>query len=303
VTAGPGRRAVGRLHADELDVDEALVRRLLASQFPEWAGLPVVALPVGGTDNAIFRLGDELSVRLPRRRDTSPGPFDTEFEWLPRLGRLLPQPVPTPMALGTPGEGYPHEWAVYDWLDGEDAATARLDLHRAAVDLAGLIGALWSIDPTGGPPPGGRGGPLRPRDRAARAGIAALAGSIDVEAVTAVWDDALAAPEWDRAAVWVHGDLDARNLLVRDGRIAGVLDWASLCVGDPACDVKVAWAVLDAETRPVFRDLLGIDDATWARGRGWAVSQAVIALPYYMHTYPAIVREARRWLAEALADS
>jgi aminoglycoside phosphotransferase (APT) family kinase protein len=101
--------------------------------------------------------------------------------------------------------------------------------------------------------------------------------------------------------VWIHGDLDARNLLVRDGRITGVLDWGAACVGDPACDVKVAWAVLDAATRPVFRELLDIDDATWARGRGWALSQAIIALPYYLHTYPAIVEEARRWLAEALA--
>jgi aminoglycoside phosphotransferase (APT) family kinase protein len=291
------------MHADELDVDETLVRRLLAAQYPGWADLPIEALPVGGTDNAIFRLGDGLSARLPRRSKQAPGSFDKELEWLPRLAPLLPFSVPTPVARGAPGEGYPNEWAVFDWLDGDDASAAPLDLSRAAVDLAKLLRAMLGIDPAGGPPPGGRGGQLHPRDEATRAGIAELAGSIDADAVTAVWEQALAAPVWDRPPVWIHGDLDARNLLVRDGRLTGVLDWGSACVGDPACDVKVAWAVLDAETRPIFRELLEIDDATWARGRGWALSQAMIALPYYLHTYPAIVQEARRWLAEALVDS
>jgi aminoglycoside phosphotransferase (APT) family kinase protein len=291
-----------RMHADELDTDEALVHRLLAAQFPAWAELPIEALPVGGTDNAIFRLGDELSVRLPRRRKWAPGSFDKEFEWLPRLSPSLSLRVPTPVARGAPGEGYPHEWAVYDWLDGDDATSAPLELPRAAIDLAELIDALQSIDPGGAPSADGRGGPLRPRDQATRAGIAALADSIDVDAATAAWEHALAAPDWDRAPVWIHGDLDARNLLVRNGRITGVIDWSCLCVGDPACDVKVAWAVLDAGSRPVFRERLEIDDATWSRGRGWALSQAVIAMQYYLHTYPVIVQEAKRWLAEALAD-
>lgn len=290
------------MHADELETDAALVRRLLAAQFPPWAKLPINALPAGGTDNAIYRLGDELSVRLPRRRSWTAGSWDKEFEWLPKLAPLLPLPVPAPVARGAPAEGYPHEWAVYNWLDGEDAASAPLHLPRATVDLAELLLALWRIDPAGGPPPGGRGGPLLPRDQPTRAAIAELGDAIDTDAVTAAWEQALAAPDWDRPPVWIHGDLDARNLLVKDGRITGVLDWGSLCVGDPASDVKVAWAVLDADTRPIFRELLEIDDATWARGRGWALSQALIALPYYLHTYPVIVQEARRWLAEALAD-
>lgn len=290
------------MHVDELETDETLVRRLLAAQFPSWADLPIEVLPTGGTDNAIYRLGDQLSVRLPRRREWAPSSLDKEFEWLPKLTPLLPLATPTPIARGTPTEGYPHEWAIYDWLDGEDAASSHLDRSRAAVDLAGLLAALQRIDPAGGPPPAGRGGPLRPRDQFTRAGIAALAGSIDADAVTEAWEHALAAPDWDEPPVWIHGDLDARNLLVRDGGITGVIDWSCLCVGDPACDVKLAWAVLDAETRPVFRELLEVDDATWARGRGWALSQAIRALAYYMDTYPVIVQEARRWLAEALAD-
>ena len=291
----------GRLHADELDIDVGLVRRLLAAQFPQYAELPLEELAVGGTDNAIYRLGDELSVRLPRRQHAR-GSLDDEFEWLPRLAPVLPFSIPTPVARGAPGEGFPNEWAVYDWLDGDDATCAEVDLPNAAVDLATLLTALQRVDPTGAPPPAGRGGPLRPRDDAVRAGITALGDTIDATAVTSAWETALAAPDWDRPPVWIHGDLDARNLLVSDGRITGVLDWASACVGDPACDVKVAWAVLDAETRPVFRELLQIDEATWARGRGWALSQALIALPYYLHTYPQIVREAWRWLDQALTD-
>ena len=291
------------MHEDEIETDEALVRRLLAAQFPQWAELPITALAAGGTDNAIYRLGADLSVRLPRRGDWAAGSLGKEFEWLPKLAPLLPLPVPQPVARGVAGEGYPHEWSVFTWLDGDDATSAPLDPGRAAVDLAELLGAMWRTDPAGAPSPGGRGGSLRPRDESVRAGILALGELIDAAAVTAAWEHALAVPEWDRAAVWVHGDLDARNLVVRDGRITGVLDWNLICAGDPACDVKVAWAVLDAETRPTFRELLEIDDATWARGRGWALSQALIALPYYLHTYPAIVEQAWRWLAEVLADS
>jgi aminoglycoside phosphotransferase (APT) family kinase protein len=292
----------GRMHVDELDADEALVRRLLAAQFPQWAELPIAALPAGGTDNAIFRLGDELSVRLPRRPAPWGGLLDKEFEWLPKLAPLLPLAIPTPVARGVPGDGYPHEWAIYNWLDGIDATSADLDLPRAAGDLADFLAALRRIDPTGGPPPTGRGGPLRLRDEATRAGIAALANAIDTTAVTAAWEVALDAPEWDRPLMWIHGDLDARNLLVRERQITGVVDWGAVCIGDPACDVKVAWTVLDAHTRPIFRELLEIDDATWARGRGWALSHALIALPYYLHTYPVIVQEAWRWLDEALAE-
>ena len=285
-----------RLHADGIETDVALVRRLLAGQFPEWAELPVDPLPVGGTDNAIYRLGDELSVRLPIK-PTSPGDQDLEFRWLPVLAPRLPLAIPEPLALGEPAEGYPNEWAVHRWLPGEDATVAPLHLEQAAIDLADFIAALWRVDAAGGPS-GGRGEPLAQRDEQTRACIEELG----IEGATAVWDEALGAAVHEGAPVWVHGDLDNRNLLLEDGRITGVLDWSCACAGDPACDVKVAWAVLDAETRPVFRARLGVDDATWARARGWAVSQAVIALPYYLETYPAIVREARRWLSEALAD-
>ena len=291
------------MHADELEIDVALVRSLLAGQFTELAELPIRALPHGGTDNAIYRLGERLSVRLPRRRSASREALDRELTWIPRLAAQLPYAVPLPVGRGRPANGYPHEWGIFEWLDGEDASVAPLDLRRAAVDLATLVRSLHRIDTAGAPGPGGRGGPLLPRDDAVRAAIAALGDLVDAGAVTAAWESALAAPDWSRPGVWVHGDLDARNLLVEGGRITGVLDWGSTCAGDPACDVKVAWAVLDAETRPAFRAALGVDDATWARGRGWALSQALIALPYYLDTYPAMVEQAWRWLGQVLQDT
>jgi aminoglycoside phosphotransferase (APT) family kinase protein len=296
-----------RMHADEVDIDAALVGRLVASQFPEWAELPLEPVRFFGTDNAIYRLGDQLAVRLPRRPQNVLQ-LEKERRWLPQLAARLPLAVPVPLAAGQPGEGYPFEWAVYRWLQGEPGtATPIADLAQAASDLAGFLAALQKIDPAGGPPPGEhnflRGVPLAARDEDARAAIAALGDEVDTAAVTEVWEAALAAPEWARAPVWIHGDLDARNLLVDDGMISAVIDFGSLGIGDPACDVMVAWKILSAETRELFRMALAVDDATWARARGWAVSQAVIALTYYtLETNPVLVREARHWLAEVLVD-
>jgi aminoglycoside phosphotransferase (APT) family kinase protein len=295
------------MHADELEVDADLVRRLLAGQFPEWARLPLEPVRPLGTDNANFRLGDELVVRLPRRERTSIT-LEKERRWLPRLAPDLPLAVPEPLADGAPTEGYPFAWSVYRWLPGEIAAVASItDTARLADDLAEFIGALQRIDPWGGPPPGEhnffRGEPLAARDQSTRDAIASLEGELDARAVTAIWDDGLAAPEWAGPPLWIHGDLDARNLLVRDGRLSAVLDFGSLGVGDPACDVMVAWKMLPPDARKLFREALSVDDATWARGRGWAVSQVVGALAYYTEeTNAVLVREARRWLAWVLAD-
>lgn len=294
------------MHADELDVDAALVRQLFAKQFPEWAELPIEPVYPRGTDNALFRLGDELVARLPRRKRTV-GTLQKEVRWLPRLAPLLPLAVPVPVAEGEPAEGYPFPWSVYTWLQGENATTERIaDRAQFAADLAQFIIALQRIDPTGGPPPDehnfGRGEPLERRDAATRASISALAGEIDVDAVTATWEEALRAPQWQGAPVWIHGDLDSRNLLIENGRLSGVIDFGCLGVGDPACEVMVAWKVLTAETRELFRGALSVDQATWARSRGWALSQALMALAYYtLETNAVLVRESQRWLAEVLA--
>jgi aminoglycoside phosphotransferase (APT) family kinase protein len=296
-----------KMHADEVDTDAALVGRLLAAQFSHRAGLPVEPVPSAGTDNALYRLGDDMVVRLPRTERTGVT-LEKERRLLPRLAPLLPLAVPLPLADGVPAEGYPFEWSVYRWLEGETASVVGIaDLGQAAADLARFMVDLQQIDSGGGPPPGAhnffRGVPLAARDAPTRAAIASLRGAIDTGAATAAWEKALRAPEWEGPPVWIHGDLDSRNLLVEQGRLTAVLDWGGLAVGDPACDVMAAWKVLSAETRDIFLTALSVDEPTRARARGWALSQAVIALSYYtLETNPELVLEARRWLAEVLAE-
>jgi aminoglycoside phosphotransferase (APT) family kinase protein len=276
------------MHENELPIDDVLVRRLVGEQFPEWAGLPLTRVEPWGTVNAIYRLGDELSVRLPRLVEWS----DEEHlvaEWLPRFAAALPVPVPEPLAEGVPADGYPCHWSVCTWIDGDTGIAAPWDPLPAAGTLAGLVAALRGLDPAGGPPSRDR---LAHRDDEMRARVTRLG-----ERAIEVWEEALAAPAWDGPPVWCHGDLDSRNWLVRDRRIVGVIDWESFGVGDPAADVMAAWKLHSAEAAQVFRDALGIDDATWARARGWAVSQAASALNYYtMENNAPLVVEARRWL-------
>jgi aminoglycoside phosphotransferase (APT) family kinase protein len=295
------------MHPDELDTDAALVERLLTQQFPHWAGLSIEPVLTMGTDNALYRLGDDMVVRLPRRpRDSIV--LEKECRWLPKLAPLLPLDVPIPLAKGAPGAGFPLAWSVYSWLRGENAVLARLtDLSRAASDLARFLAALQEIDPAEGPPPGEhnafRGAPLAERDEATRSAIASLGSSIDDRSVSGVWKAALRAPEWDREPVWIHGDLDARNVLAVDGYLSAVIDFGCLGVGDPAYDVMVAWKMLSRESRQTFRAALAVDDATWARARGLALSQSLMALSYYtLETNAVLVLEARRWLAEVLDD-
>src|SRR5215208_3808061 len=302
-----GVRPAAKMHADEVHVDVPLVRRLLERQFPKWADLPIEPVVPRGTDNALFRLGDEMVARLPRRERTVVT-LEKERAWLPRIAPSLPVAVPRPLEDGVPGDGYPFPWAIYTWLEGETASAERIgDREAFARDLGESVAVLQGIDPTDGPPPGEhnffRGEPLVRRDAATRAAIPSLEARIDTEAVTAAWEEALQAPEWERPPVWIHGDLDSRNLLVQDGRLSAVIDFGSLGVGDPACDAMVAWKVLTADTRDIFRSVLSIDDPTWARGRGWALSQALGAMSYYtLETNAVLVLEADRWLAAVVAD-
>lgn len=279
------------MHADELEIDPGLVRRLVAAQFPQWAGLPLRRIEPSGTVHAIFRLGDELAVRLPRREGAE-APGGKELEWLARLAPQLPLDMPVPVAQGRPGDGYPWHWEVHTWVEGEVRPAHEIDAVRAAHDLAAFVAALQRIDPAGAPQ--GRGVPLAERDECFRHWLARYEGD---RTVAAEWDRALAAPAWGGPPVWHHGDLDARNWLVRDGRIGGVIDWGEMGVGDPACDVQVAWKLGSAAARDAFRAALPTDDATWDRARGWVVSQAVGVLAYYTPENNApLFREAERWL-------
>jgi aminoglycoside phosphotransferase (APT) family kinase protein len=285
------------MHADELLIDEALVRRLLAEQFPDWADRPLSRVQPEGTVNAIFRLGDELSLRLPRR-DGPTEPGGKELEWLPRLAPQLPLEIPVPIAQGHPSDGYPWYWDIHRWVDGDSAPVVAIDAVQAARDLAALVAALQQVDPAGAPR--GRGIPLAERDPDIRYWLGRYDGA---PAVTPAWERALAAPPWDGPPVWHHGDLDVRNWLVRDGRISGVIDWGSMGVGDPACDVMGAWKLHSGAARDAFREALAVDDATWERARGWVVSQAVAALAYYTpENNPALYREAETWLDLVLSE-
>ncbi len=291
--------------ADNVAIDVSLVGRLVAAQFPQWADLEIRRVEFDGWDNRTFRLGEDMSVRMPSAEGYAPQ-VEKEHRWLPRLAPLLPLPIPTPLAMGAPGEGYPWHWSVYRWLDGEIATLERIaDLHHFATRLAHFLTALQRIDPAGGPPPGPhsfyRGGPLAIYDAETQQAIETLNGKIDTDAAIAVWEAALRAT-WLGPPVWFHGDVAAGNLLVRDGRLSAVIDFGCSGVGDPACDMTVAWTLLSGDSREAFRSALPVDDATWARGRGWALWKGLITLAEYMDTDPAKAGEARRVIEEVLAD-
>jgi aminoglycoside phosphotransferase (APT) family kinase protein len=293
-----------RMHADEIETDPALVRRLLGGQFPQWADLPIYRVESYGTDHDIYRLGDRLSARLPRI-GWATEQAATEAEWLPRLARRLPLALPVQLAMGRPAEGYPFNWSVYEWLPGENANGTIDDLDEAARDLAAFVKALRQVDTTGAHPrpPHGRGGPLAEGDEQVRRSVAQLGDRVDGDAALRSWQESLDAPAWEGEEVWVHGDLLPGNLLVVEGRLSAVIDWGGLNVGDPACDLQPAWNLFAGESRMRFRAELEVDDASWLRGRGWALYQAVSALPYYWDTNPGMIRQASHALTQVLADS
>jgi aminoglycoside phosphotransferase (APT) family kinase protein len=276
------------MHADEIPIGVETVRALLADQFPLWAELPIERVDSSGTVNAMFRLGDSMVVHLP----------------------VL---VPTVLGVGRPSAGYSFSWLVLDWLVGKHPNPAdERSSPGFTLDLARFISALRTIDITGAPV-GHRGGSFHSLDESVRGCLAQIddlqgagvlntgvpdIGVLDIDVLTEIWDEAMAAPEWTGPPVWVHCGLLAANLLVADGGLAGVLDFASSGVGDPSCDLMPAWSLLTSDTRSDFRDALAADDAMWSRGRGWMLAQAAIALPYYRHTNRMMADNSLRALLE-----
>jgi len=300
------------MHENELHSDEALVRGLLAEQCPQWAHLPVRRFPSGGTANAIYRVGDEIAARLPLTPGGSANPakseqFEKGLHWVPIFAPHLPLAVPELLARGEPTAAFPSEWTVCRWLPGEIARFEDLaDPVAAAHALGAFVQALQALDASEGPPPGRhnfeRGVPLAARDQRTRESIAASRNLVDIDVVGRAWERDLAAPVWDRAPVWIHGDLLPGNLLTLDGRLSAVIDWGGLGVGDPAIELLPAWTLFRGESRAAYREATGADDAMWARGRGLALSAAIIGLPYYIDSNPTMVATARHILGEVLED-
>lgn len=290
-----------KMHTDEFEIEIALVQRLLKKQFPRWAKLPLKKVPSIGTDNALYRLGNEMVVRLPRI-GWAVDAIEKESTWLPKLAPSLPFSIPIPLGKGIPTEDYPWPWAVYRWLEGNNPIVGHIpDPHLMVNDLVKFIQSLHKIDLSNGPA-SNRGVPLVKQDIETRKALRELEGVIDVESITAIWEKALNASPWSKPPVWIHGDLSPGNLLMQNGRLSAVIDFGILGIGDPACDIIIAWNLLPAHVRNDFRASLAVDDATWQRGRGWALSNALIALPYYKDTNPMLANNARHVIKEVLEE-
>ncbi|MGW5051978.1 aminoglycoside phosphotransferase family protein [Actinokineospora sp. NPDC004072] len=286
-----------------MDVD--LVRRLVGEQFPQWADLPVRPVDVDGWDNRTFRLGEELAVRLPSREQYALQ-VAKEQRWLPVLAPQLPLPIPTPVAQGEPAHGYPHPWSINRWLPGRSANTAPIaSLTRFATDLAHFLNALRRIDAADGPLPGAhnfhRGAPVEVYGDEVWRAVDALGAEIPRDDVLRVWDAAVG-DVWAGEPVWFHGDVAVGNLLLADGELSAVIDFGTSGVGDPACDVVIAWTLLSGPSRDAFRRTLDADAGTWVRGRGWALWKALITLVTALEAGGEGTRSRReiRWV---LADA
>jgi aminoglycoside phosphotransferase (APT) family kinase protein len=255
-------------------IDSSLVRELLRSQFPQWAGLDIRAVPNPGWDNRSFRLGDDLVVRLPSQAAYAPQ-VEKEHHWLPLLAPQLPLTVPTIVAMGLPTATYPWSWSIRRWIDGQSPVSST----TLATGLAGFLQALQRVDASDGPAAGKhnfhRGGDLLVYDKEVVDALAKVGDAIDHSAAQRVWEEGRRS-RWRSAPVWIHGDVSPGNLLMRSERLVAVIDFGNLGVGDPACDLAIAWSWFDDDAHAAFRSALPLDEETWLRGRAWALWKALI---------------------------
>jgi len=289
------------MHDDELEIDDDLVRHLLAEQFPAWSGLPLRRHASSGTVNALYRLGRSMVIRLPLRQEWGSADVLAEEEWLQRFAHRLPVRTSRLLGVGSPTPDYPCTWSVRQWLEGANPVPGAVaDTARLARDLAAFVLGLRAVDHSGWDAPV-LDTSLSGADASTRAWIAQLEGLADVDAVTEAWEAALRAPVWSGPLVLLHGDLLPGNLLVHGDRLSGVIDW-SMHVGDPARDLIVAWYLLPAGDRDWFRSAVEADDATWIRARGMALAKGVAALPYYRETNVVMAANARHVIRAILVD-
>jgi len=261
----------------------AIVAELVAQQFPQWAHLPIRSVESSGIDNRTFRLGDQMLIRLPSAQEYA-AQVQKEQTWLPKLAPHVSIQIPEPIVLGKPCKNYPWNWSIYSWIEGESANVLRIDdlhLQHIATGLAQFLYELHTIDSAGGPPPGPhnfyRGDHISVYDAETRSAITELQDNIDADRATAVWQKAISS-KWNKNPVWIHGDFARENILVKDGELVAVIDFGCMGIGDPACDLVIAWTFLKSESREIFKSAIGADGDTWARARGWALWKALITL-------------------------
>ena len=286
----------------EAELDDSLVHQLLQSQFPAWATLELAHVD-GGWNNEMYRLGRDLAVRVPRRLIGAQR-VERQHRWLPLLAPRLPLPIPVPVGKGEPGFGFPWRWSVVPWFDGRPASVSSPEDPAAVTGLlTKFLRALWECDSSDGPVDDLRGTPLRLRDDHLRTTVELLRPALaSARQLIGVWDDALRLPEWDGLPKWLHGDLHPGNILVRQGALVAVIDFEHMGVGDPACDLLVAWTLLGPPERQLLRNELEIDEATWLRGRGWAIEFGARALAYSAPS-ASLWRVGRTALTETMADA
>ena len=283
---------------DEIAVDEAFVARLIEEQVPQWSDLSLRRIPSSGTDNAIFRLGDHLSVRVPRR-PAAIALLSKELEWLPQLNGL---PLATPFLRYRGHTEHGFDFGIFDWMEGENAVPEHIaDWQSAARDLADFLKALHLISRSGAPQAGAvnnrRGIAIGGLTDVTIPAIHAVSDEIDVAQATALWQSACET-EFHKPPVWLHGDLKADNLIAKEGQLVGVIDWGLSAVGDPAADYAAAWSWIAPEARSAFLDRLDLDHSDRTRAKGWALYGAVIALSYYRNgKNEALCRQSRLTLS------
>ena len=300
---------MAKMHENELEIDEKLVLGLVKNQCPQWAKLPLKPIASSGTDNALFRLGNEYVVRLPRI-EWSPGSIDKninkEWEWLPKIAKLLNTPISEPLFKGEPSNNYPWLWTITKWNEGNNPDFEEENEYALlAKDLAVFLNELHTIELANGPF-SRRGIPLKTKalDEETRKALSELEGEIDIQSTTLLWDHLSNIPYWSKNPLWVHGDFLPGNILVQNHRLSAVIDFSDVGIGDPACDLVIAWSLLNASSRRIFRENLDrIDDDTWERGRGWALSIALIMLPYYKNSNPVLAKLARRMIEQVLSEA
>jgi len=290
-----------KLHVDELHIDASIVKQLLQEQFPAWADLQLELIYPVGTDNVMYRLGNDKVVRLPRTEESAAS-LEKEHQWLSKLAPHLPIKVPVILGEGNPSSDYPLPWLVCNFLEGKNLMEGNsLDYNQAAVDLGNFVAAMQKVNAKGGPKCR-RGQPLAMRNQEMQESIPLMSDLYDTSLLTDIWKRALKESVWKKGPVWIHGDLHAGNLLAKNDRITAVVDFGLAGIGDPASDMMLAWTLLTPETRPIFRSIVQPDEATWKRGRAWAFTLGIVAYPYYRNSNPTFAKLAKRAIDEVLSE-